>query len=106
MKKATKETPTSSSAQTPVTAKRLREAIEDVTMSPSKQVKEVQKRRKLILEYPAGEPLRVGRAEMIGEWDNRNSKDRIQRVLAALEKYSGPDEWESGQTVGLLKLDL
>ncbi|UZJ52817.1 hypothetical protein CBS101457_002137 [Exobasidium rhododendri] len=74
--------------------------------SPLKRRLVRERRTKIITGYPAGEPFRVGRSEVIGEWTSRNSKDRVQRCIVALQHCQDQQGWQEGEVVGQLHLPL
>lgn len=95
------------SAKTSTLAKRqIGEAIDNVTASPSSHVKNTKKRKRLILEYPGGEPLRVGGLEVFGEWDSRSSKEKVDRCIAAVQRAIDTEAWISNDTPGMMKIKL
>lgn len=81
-------------------------ASQSSTSSPSKPAAMPEKRATSLVGYPAGEPFRLGRSEVMGEWKSKNSSDRVQAYIAALERCSDQQGWEDGEVVGQLHLPL
>jgi hypothetical protein len=90
-------------------SKRTRQAVEEVPASPSKRAKAaaaVKRRHKVLVGYPAGEPLRKAGLEYLGEWNSNRCKHHIQQYIAAVEKCRDSTGWEEGEVLGQLRLAL
>lgn len=88
-------------------SRRPRQVDEVVPASPSKEraKKAVagKRRHKVLVGYPAGEPLQKADREYLGEWNSSRCKSKIQQCIAAVEKCRDTTGWEQG---GQLLLEL
>jgi hypothetical protein len=76
------------------------------TKTAMDQAPKSDRRQSAVFGYPAGEPLRMGRTEILGDWTSRNSRERVQRYIAALQKCKDSQGWQDGEVIGQLHLPL
>ena len=60
----------------------------------------------VMVGYPAGEPFRTGRSEVMGKWDASGCRERMQQYVTALQRTREAVDWEPDQVVGQLRVDL
>lgn len=85
--------------------KRPQEAMEE-ELTPRK-VPSLKRRHRILIGYPAGEPLRRGGFEVMGEWDgSHHCKERLNRYLEALQHCQDLSGWEPYEVMGEINLSI
>lgn len=85
--------------------KRSQEVIEQVDLVPRKALLASKRRRhKILIGYPAGEPLRKGRFEVMGEWDDSHCKERVKKYMEALQRCQDSSGWQADEVMGEIQL--